>query len=83
MTEQDFKLVRYCKFYMALMANYILQETPIPEICASFGNVNRGIVQSCQQLTMNFAGMMAAFCERLFWTDYSVLFMRINEKINW
>ena len=32
---------------------------------------------------MNFAGMMAAFCERLFWSDYSALFMRINEKINW
>ena len=32
---------------------------------------------------MNFAGMMAAFCERLLWNDYSALFMRINEKINW
>jgi len=27
--------------------------------------------------------MIAAFCERLFWGDYSVLFMRINEKLNW
>lgn len=27
--------------------------------------------------------MIAAFCERLFWSDYSVLFMRINEKLNW
>ena len=27
--------------------------------------------------------MIAAFCERLFWCDYSVLFMRINEKLNW
>ena len=26
---------------------------------------------------------MAAFCERLCWTDYSTLFMRITEKINW
>lgn len=32
---------------------------------------------------MNYAGMMAAFCERLCWTDFSALFMRINEKINW
>ena len=53
------------------------------EICLIFGGCSRGIVQQTQQLTMNFAGMMAAFCERLCWTDYSVLFMRINEKINW
>jgi len=33
MTEADFKLVRYCRFYMALMANQILKETPMPEIC--------------------------------------------------
>jgi hypothetical protein len=32
---------------------------------------------------MNSSGMMAAFCERLCWTDFSVLFMRICEKINW
>lgn len=83
MTDADTKLVRYCKFYMALMANYILKETPVPEICLLFGNCSRGVVQSTQQQTMNFAGMMAAFCERLCWTDYSILFMRINEKINW
>jgi len=27
--------------------------------------------------------MMAAFCERLCWTDFSILFLRISEKINW
>lgn len=27
--------------------------------------------------------MIAAFCERLFWTDYSVLMQRINEKLSW
>ena len=60
-----------------------MQETPIAEICGNFGNSNRGLVQSVQQMAMNFAGMMSAFCERLFWTDFSVLFVRINEKINW
>jgi DNA polymerase theta len=27
--------------------------------------------------------MISAFCERLYWSDYSALFQRINEKINW
>mmetsp|Transcript_14559 Transcript_14559/g.19724 ORF Transcript_14559/g.19724 Transcript_14559/m.19724 type:complete len:192 (+) Transcript_14559:882-1457(+) len=83
MTEADFKLVRYSRFYMALMMSFILLETPVAEICVAFGNCSRGIVQTVQQQSMNFAGMMSAFCERLHWTDYSVLFMRINERINW
>ena len=32
---------------------------------------------------MNYSGMISAFCERLYWSDYSALFLRINEKINW
>lgn len=44
MSEGDFKLVRYCRFYMALMANYILCETPMPEICHIFGDCSRGQV---------------------------------------
>lgn len=34
-------------------------------------------------MAVNYSGMIAAFCERLYWSDYSVLFLRINEKINW
>jgi DNA polymerase theta len=83
LTPEDLKLIRYCKFYMALMANEVLKESPITEICAAFGNCNRGQVQSVQQQAMNYSGMMAAFCERLCWTDYSVLFLRISDKINW
>lgn len=82
-TEADYKLVRYSKFYMALQANEILKETPVPEICAKFGNCPRGTIQTVQQQAQNFAGMMGAFCERLGWTDYSALFLRISDKINW
>ena len=34
-------------------------------------------------MAVNYSGMISAFCERLYWTDYSALFLRINEKINW
>jgi len=67
---------------MALIANEILKETPVQEICDTF-KCNRGAVQTTQQQALNFSGMMAAFCERLCWTDYSILFLRISEKINW
>jgi hypothetical protein len=33
LSPEDERLVRYCKFYMALIMNEILKETPINEIC--------------------------------------------------
>ena len=67
---------------MALAANEILKETPINEICDEF-KCNRGNIQTIQQLALNSSGMMSSFCERLCWSDYSTLFIRITEKINW
>ncbi|TNV86103.1 hypothetical protein FGO68_gene147 [Halteria grandinella] len=79
---EDEKLVKYCKFYMALQMNEILKETPITEICQQF-QCKRGDVQTLQALAVNYSGMISAFCERMEWNDYSALFLRINEKINW
>ena len=45
-TENDYRLIRHCKFYMALQANEILKETPVPEICRMFGNCSRGVIQT-------------------------------------
>ena len=44
LNDHDRALVRYCKFYMALMANEILKETPMTDICQAFGKCSRGIV---------------------------------------
>lgn len=46
-------------------------------------NCKRGDVQTLQALAVNYSGMISAFCERLYWTDYSSLFLRVNEKISW
>lgn len=77
---------------MAMVMNEILKETPmgnllflmldIAEICQSF-HCKRGDIQTLQALALNYSGMLSAFCERLFWSDFSSLFMRINEKLNW
>ena len=34
--EKQKEMIKYCKFYMALMANEVLKETPISEICDMF-----------------------------------------------
>jgi hypothetical protein len=46
LTAENIKLIRYCKFYMAMMANEVLKESPIAEICMLFGNCNRGTIQT-------------------------------------
>ena len=81
LSGSSLELVKYCKFYMAMIMNEILKETPIKDICLMF-NLKRGDIQAMQQHAINFSGMLSAFCERLFWVDYSCLFQRINEKIN-
>ena len=67
---------------MSMILNEILKETPIIDLQKNW-NLKRGDIQTFQQQAVNFSGMLSSFCERLFWTDFSILFQRINEKINW
>ena len=82
MSAEDEKLVRYCKFYLALILNDILKETPINELCQQY-HCKRGDIQTLQSMGVNYSGMISAFCERLYWSDYSVLMLRLNEKMQW
>lgn len=45
MDEATRTLLKHCKFYMALIANEILRETPISEICETF-SCQRGFIQT-------------------------------------
>ena len=80
LTDDNKLLIKHCKFFMALIANEVLKETPMKDIADMFG-VQRSVVQNIQTQIVNYSGMMGAFCERLCWNDFTVLFMRINEKI--
>lgn len=71
--EETLQLIKYCKFYMAMVINEILKETPVAEICRLF-EVKRGDIQSMQQHAINFSGMLSAFTDRLYWSDFSILF---------
>ena len=43
MTKEDKELVKYSKFYMAMVLNDILKETPMSELCVLYG-LKRGDV---------------------------------------
>lgn len=47
LTDSEYQLVKYCKFYMAIIMNEILKETPIKDICLMFG-LKRGDIQAMQ-----------------------------------
>lgn len=82
LSAEELELIKYCKFYMALILNDILKETPITDLReVREQELKRGDIQTFQQQAINYSGMLAAFSERLFWTDYSLLFQRINEKL--
>ncbi|CAI2371341.1 unnamed protein product [Moneuplotes crassus] len=74
-------LRRYVRFFNALIIQDILRETPINVIASTY-SINRGIVQQIQLAAVNASGILSCFCERLHWADLTVLFLRINERLN-
>jgi hypothetical protein len=74
-------LRKYARFYNALILQDVLKETPINKIAETYG-VSRGIVQAMQIAGANSSGILSWFWERLQWTDLTVLFMRMNERLS-
>ena len=58
-----------------------MTEMPMAELLRKYGGLKRGDIQSFQSNSRDMSGMMATFCERLFWNDFSILFQRINERL--
>ena len=73
-------LVRHCRLYMALILDDILREKSIQDICQKF-RTTRGEIQALQVAAQNNAGMVAAFCGRLYWSDLSLLFQRVSDRL--
>jgi DNA polymerase theta len=51
------------------------------EICERF-NVQKGAVQGLQESAGKFAGMVAAFCERLGWSDMGSLVDKFQKRVS-
>lgn len=76
------QLLRICKrFHVALILSYLVQEVPMMEICERF-KVQKGVVQGLQESAGRFAGMVAAFCERLGWSDMGTLVDKFQKRVS-
>ncbi|CAK9217649.1 unnamed protein product [Sphagnum jensenii] len=76
------QMLRVCKrFYVALMLSKLVQEVSLMEVCAMF-KVPRGTVQGLQESAGRFSGMVAAFCERLGWSDMEGLVSKFQSRVS-
>jgi len=58
------KLVTYKRFYVSLALYDIVQEMPLPQVVQKY-DLNKALVQTLQEHSSTFAGMVAIFCEKL------------------
>lgn len=57
------------------------QEKPLLEICELF-KVQKGALHGLQESAGKFAGMVAAFCERLGWSDMGGLVQNFQKRVS-
>ncbi|KAJ6216789.1 hypothetical protein RDWZM_007946 [Blomia tropicalis] len=58
------KLVIHIRFYISLALLEVIQEKPLYKIAFKY-SIAKGVLQSMQQHTATFAGMVGTFCDRL------------------
>lgn len=72
-TEKQLETLRiHRRFYTALVLQELVNEVPIPVISMRY-KINKGMLQTLQNASATFAGMLTVFCHRLGWTCLELL----------
>ncbi|XP_053947271.1 DNA polymerase theta isoform X1 [Anastrepha ludens] len=80
-TKLDYKLMQIHKrFYTALALQELVNEVPINTVAMKY-KCNRGILQSLQQMSSTFAGIVTAFCNSLQWSTLSLVVSQFKERL--
>ncbi|GFS29474.1 DNA polymerase theta [Nephila pilipes] len=75
------KLAVHQRFFASLALNDLIQEMPLNLVAEKY-NCTRGILQSLQQTTSTFAGMLTVFCNRLGWYNLELLFASFQKRVH-
>nr|XP_015918489.1 DNA polymerase theta isoform X2 [Parasteatoda tepidariorum]XP_015918490.1 DNA polymerase theta isoform X2 [Parasteatoda tepidariorum]XP_042897300.1 DNA polymerase theta isoform X2 [Parasteatoda tepidariorum] len=75
------KVAIHQRFYAALALNDLIQELPLSVVSEKY-DCSRGILQSLQQSTSTFAGMLTIFCSRLKWHNLELLFSHFQRRVH-
>ncbi|KAI8130699.1 DNA polymerase theta [Lucilia cuprina] len=80
-TKLDYKLMQIHKrFYTALALQELVNETPINVVAIKY-KCTRGMLQSLQQMSSTFAGIVTSFCNSLQWDTLSLIVSQFKERL--
>lgn len=74
------KFLTHKRFFVALALQDLVNEKPLPVVCAKF-NCNRGMLQSLQQSASSFAGMVTSFSRQLGWASVELLISQFQDRL--
>ncbi|KAJ8675482.1 hypothetical protein QAD02_011268 [Eretmocerus hayati] len=68
------------RFFTAMALHDLVREVPLNTVCRKF-SCNRGLLQSLQQSSSTFAGMVTNFCRELKWDCMELLFAQFQARL--
>uniref|UniRef100_T1IU43 DNA polymerase theta n=1 Tax=Strigamia maritima TaxID=126957 RepID=T1IU43_STRMM len=80
-TQYYRQLAIHRRFYTALALQDLVNEVPLKTVAKRYG-CNRGKLQSLQQSSATFAGMVTSFCNRLGWVNLELLLCHFQSRLN-
>ncbi|XP_058794541.1 DNA polymerase theta [Phymastichus coffea] len=69
------------RFFTAMALHDLVREVPLNTVCKKY-NCNRGLLQSLQQSSSTFAGMVTNFCKELKWDCMELLFAQFQTRLH-
>ncbi|KAH8283889.1 hypothetical protein KR054_004622 [Drosophila jambulina] len=80
-SKLDYKQMQVHKrFYTALALQELVNETPINVVVHKF-KCHRGMLQSLQQMSSTFAGIVTAFCHSLQWSTLALIVSQFKDRL--
>ncbi|CAG9823805.1 unnamed protein product [Phaedon cochleariae] len=74
------QLLVHKRFFVALALQDLVNEKPLNWVCAKF-SCNRGMLQSLQQSSSSFAGMVTSFSRQLGWSNVELLISQFQDRM--
>lgn len=68
------------RFYTALALHDLVNEAPLKIVSQKYG-ASKGMLQSLQQASSTFAGMVTAFCHKLGWLNLELLLGQFQDRL--
>ena len=78
--RQQRQMAIHRRFYTALALHDLMNEVRLSRVAETY-KMNKGALQSLQQQTATFAGMVTIFCQRLGWNTLYVLLEHFQSRL--